>query len=159
MLNLMIYRFIEVREMKIYEVYDVNDNKTVFTGIAKEIAKEFDVPTSALYHYKDKCKMHKKYKIRVVGDYVAPRETKKVIKKTKYEKTLDYILRHLKWYGNVYLNENPKKYLGELKELGYKIKVDKYHTVVESDIIINEKLFKRKIKNYQIDYILTHIKG
>ena len=141
--------------MKIYEVYIPETNEVVFTGTSRQIAAKFNVSYANIYMYKKKCKLCRKYQTRYVGDIDVPNEKPK--KMSKHERTLEYLIKHLNLYGNVYLNEDPDKYLDELKKLGYRVKIDKYLSPRKKDFIICEvKHFKKKGK-YDTDYILTRL--
>lgn len=141
----------------IYEVYDVETGVVDFTGTSQEIGYKYDVPYNAIYHYRNKCKMRKKYMIRPIGVYNPPKDEVKTKKLTKEERVIGYLIRHLKMYGNVYINENPDKYLNILKKQGYKVKVDKYITVDGGNIVINEKVFNGRKNKHHIDYVLTRL--
>ena len=141
--------------MYTYKVYDADDN-LVFQGSTRDVCYEFNIALCSLYsYYGRKSKIGGIYRVERVQ---LDEETKQPIKKpSKYEKTLDYLIRHLDRYGNVYLNENPEKYLKELEKNGYKVKVDTYITVDHGNIVINEKVFNgRKNKRYK-DYVLTRL--
>lgn len=142
--------------MLIYEVYDAKTGIGEFQGTAREIADKYDVSESAIYHYKNRCKMKRKYYIRTIGERKTQKQPIKEIKKSKYQQTLEYIMLHLERYGNVYCPEPPNKYIQELKDNGFNVKVNMYRTYDE-EFVINVPGNKNKGK-YEIDYILTLIK-
>lgn len=76
------------------------------------------------------------------------------------QETLEYLIAHLDRYGNVFLKDNPDYYIHELEKRGYKCKLDKYLTIDDANIIINEKCLvsKKNKRRYATDYILTRIK-
>ena len=141
--------------MYTYKVYDVDDN-LVFQGSTNEVCYHFHIGLCSLYSYYGRgSKIGGIYRVERVQ---IDKETKQPIKKpSKYEKTLDYLIRHLEEYGNVYLNEEPSKYLDELKKKGYKVKIDKYITVSGGNMVINEKVFNGRKSKRHIDYVLTRL--
>lgn len=144
--------------MYLYEIYDP-DEELVFVGNVKEVCEQFNIQLCSLYAYYSR-------NSKIGGIYTVKRieveKPKKDIprKPTKREITLDYIIRHLKEYGNVYMNHEPSQYLEELEELGYKCRINEYKVLDDTEIIISEesKLTRKRKRKYKTDYVLTRLK-
>lgn len=144
--------------MNYYEIYD-SDNNLVFTGNHNEVCEQFNLEMNSLYAYY--CRGSK-----IAGEYTVKRiiyETEKEKVKrvlTEREKTIDYIVRHLEYYGNVYVKKDPSEYLDELEKLGYKCKIDEYQTIDDVEIIVSEtsKALRKRKRKYTTDYVLTRLK-
>ena len=139
--------------MKIYEVYEADTGKVVYKGTTRQIASKYNVSYANIFMYKKKCKMCRKYYIRYTGECKA---AEKKPKKTKHEKTLEYLIAHLNTYGNVYSKDNPELYMKELNDMGYKVKVDKYIMPEYDDLKFDGSAKRRKVK-CSTDYVITRL--
>lgn len=142
-----------MRKVKTYNIYE--GENIVYTGSYKEISSWLDIRDIYGYLAKD-CLVHRKYRVVESGEYKTigvEKEIKPKTRITKHQKTLNYLIQHLRLYGNVYLNDKPNKYLKELSELGYECDVR------ELSGYVTETLGAVKIiKDSENEYILT-LKG
>jgi predicted DNA-binding protein YlxM (UPF0122 family) len=111
-----------------YNLYYIYDNDVlVDEGTSQQIAEKYHISKDGVPNYVRRGhKLLGKYDIRLSGLTVEVEEKEKPIPKpmTAYEKTLDYLYRHLAEYGNTVLNEkdDPFQYLPKLEDmLGEKI--------------------------------------
>lgn len=138
-----------------YGIYDLDGNM-VFKGNSNAIIDKYNVSVSSLYHYAvNGIKMKRKYRVKRLGIYVAPKE-EKVKVKPKEQTYLEYVIKHLEEYGNVYSRVNPEKYLSQLKELGYDCDYKQYQASIRDDFILdaNKKQYLTKKKEYVTDYVI-----
>lgn len=107
----------------IYYVYD--QGVLIDKGTSEELAYKYHVSKRGIPNYaKRGYKLLGLYDIKLSGLHKALEKKEKPKIMTSYEKTLDYLYRHLKEYGNTVLNEkdDPFQYLQKLeKMLGEKI--------------------------------------
>lgn len=138
-----------------YKIYDT-DNNFIFEGDVNQVRERFNLsPYTNLYnYYSNKSLLLKKYRVIRYENGVAINTLPKKID------NMDYIIRHLDWYGNVYMSHDPSEYLDELKKLGYVCKIDTYKVLDDMEIIVSEssKVHRKKKRNYRTDYVLTRIK-
>ena len=132
-MNRTIYRSIDMqKQLAVYGLFDDND-AMVFKGNVKEVTKHLNITASYLYEHLRTEKMLKgKYKVKRVGEsfYEVERKPyKKHEKKEKQkddfslEKPIDYLLWHLRIYGNTSTSYNPVPYLPELLDEGLNCRV------------------------------------
>ena len=144
--------------MYLFEIYDPEDN-LIFVGNTNEVCEQFNIQLNSLYaYYSRNSKIGGMYTVkRVVAD-----KPEKVIPKkpTKEDLMMDYIIRHLENYGNVFMRNDPTDYLDRLNKLGYKCKIDKYLVIDDAEIIISESCLnnRKRKRRYATDYVLTRIK-
>jgi len=137
--------------VKIFGVFD--NEKLIFEGSRKEIAKKFDIRENTMSSYIcNKCKLKRKYDVRYLGrtetreveyNMVRKGRVKRNIKETpEYDwKTnpIGYLTLNLKLYGNTCTNTDPTKYLKELEQQGIKAKVTPHQERTENYIIKNRR--------------------
>ena len=111
----------------IYNVYDRDTEKLLFTGDYEEVCTRFNMSSSTISNI-------------VSGHYSSkfPYIIKIKDSKENVNEIVDYLKRHLDKYGNTTINKKKKKYLKVLIEQGYKIKTkpsiyDKNSIIVELD--------------------------
>ena len=118
-------------------IYAVMEGNTkVYEGTGVEIAKEFDVHPMSIPHCRiNNEKMKGKYDIVKVGvkKELNPKPIKvEPPKQTKEEKELNYLVEHLKEYGNVSFADKHEikkvdSYLNKLEQLGLKCNARKVY--------------------------------
>lgn len=111
--------------VNIYELYD--DGKLIFTGDRFKCAKVIGININKLTRYEthNGKKILNRYTLKPIGkeqrlnliDTKIIPNTKKIDKQNK-NKTMEYLLKHLREYGNTVLNNNPERYLKALRENG-----------------------------------------
>lgn len=144
--------------MYLFEIYDPEDN-LIFVGNTNEVCEQFNIQLNSLYAYYSR-------NSKIGGIYTVKRieteKPKKAIPRTPSieEQMMDYIIRHLNYYGNVYMKHDPSEYLDELKKLGYRCKIDKYQVIDDAEIIISESCLnnRKRKRKYATDYVLTRVK-
>lgn len=144
--------------MYLFEIYDPEEN-LIFVGNTNEVCEQFNIQLNSLYAYYSR-------NSKIGGVYTVKRiETEKPKKvmptiPTKEELMMDYIIRHLENYGNVFMKNDPTDYLGRLKKLGYHCKIDKYQVIDDAEIIISESCLnnRKRKRKYTTDYVLTRLK-
>ena len=144
--------------MYLFEIYDPEEN-LIFVGNTNEVCEQFNIQLNSLYAYYSR-------RSKIGGIYTVKRieveNPKKVMPRipTKEEQMMDYIIRHLNYYGNVYMKHDPSEYLDELKKLGYRCKIESYQVIDDTEIIISEtaKLNRKRKRKYTTDYVLTRLK-
>lgn len=106
-----------VREFVMYE-----DGKEVFRGTAIEIEKAYEEIESRdrVYAYaKLGTNLYGKYTFKDAGKRFVPDEKEKKPKKvSKHDKELEYLVTHLRIYGNVFFHKRADRYKKELEEMG-----------------------------------------
>lgn len=140
-----------------YGVYDESNN-LIFKGCGNELEEEFDISRSLIGHcvYRG-VKLRRKYTIKKLGIYKKTAEEIRIAKKLSEEELfMQYILKHLKEHGNVYCNNNPEKYLDDLKKIGYDCEIKTYFSAKQEDFVLDGSSFRNrpKKKQYEKDYIL-----
>lgn len=125
---------------KLYGVYD--NGVLIYSGTSSQIAKEYKLKQSSMYTYThSNAKLKSMYDVRVLNEIYEEKP------KNRYEKTLDYLVRHLLEYGNTVINKHPEIYINDLKKMGIKVKVRK--VVSYGD----DYLVKRKDTYYILEVI------
>ena len=132
--------------MHLYGIYNL-EGQLLFEGNAKECENKFNVPSTSLYWYsRNDMTLYKSYKVKINGVWQKKEEERPLPKPMK-EQRLEYLIRHLDRYGNVYVNPKwkPDTYIEELRKKGYKVKVKVYERLVGEG--------KKKVK--EIDYVFV----
>lgn len=139
-----------------YKVYDL-DNNFIFQGDVNQVREKFNLsPHTNLYnYYSNRSLLLKKYRVIRYEDGVAVNNLPSKV--DKHKETMEYIIRHLNIYGNVYLNHEPSDYLTELESEGYRVKVDVYNPIDDDLLVLGEGAIKKKKKQVK-DYIITRLK-
>ena len=107
-----------MKKLQIYGLYE--NDELVFKGTAREILDKYDIRQDNLWVYVGRgIKLFGKYRINKLDDeQITPPKKEHKKRLTKYEKDLDYLIRHLREYGNTLLNYKPNKYIEDLKAVG-----------------------------------------
>lgn len=115
---------------KIYALYDENGD-CVFKGTRDEVCSAFYINRVSIYEYLRQPEVRKingKYIIRRTAEnaenlkQVDKRKIPKNIAELKKKKELEYLLFHLRYYGNTVCRFDPTPYLKTVKqEIGYGI--------------------------------------
>lgn len=122
-----------------YALYE--NGSLVFEGSSREIEEHYNTTCHALQNYVDKGhKFLKKYDVKYTGTKKIP----KYAPKPKTDNKLNYLLEHLKRYGNTVLSRKPDEYLIKLKEHGFNCKARK---------VTDVEVKKRKKSYYIIEVI------
>lgn len=127
------------RWIAVYECYEKND-KLLIKGTSEEVAELIGCNRSTVnaYAFTDKPVFEKYFikKVDTVLVNVEYKQRRKVEKKaeTFNDNTLDYLVRHLKRYGNTVLptRTNPNKYLEALRSMGLDCFVRKVNDVLDN---------------------------
>ena len=117
--------------MKTYGVYV--DDQLEYIGYRYDIEALYGISQKNFYAVvKRHGRFKDKYEIRILQEKVEKiEEMKEEIKKTPYQKNLEYILLHLKGYGyhNCITMFDPVPYLPDLYDLGFDCKVREIETI------------------------------
>ena len=101
--------------MNVYEVYDVQEKKVVFTGLSREIQKKFNTHISINNYAKGEKAYFGKYIFNIIGN-AKNEEIRKVNKKT--DRNFEYLLERLTKESNTTYRGDPELYREKLKEKG-----------------------------------------
>lgn len=112
--------------MKLYGVY--NKDVLEFKGDVRHIARQYRVCRNTVYCYIDRDRTFlKKYRIRSIDET----PLKPQYKSAPFEDNIQYIIKHLRLYGNTTLpkikNSELKAYVDAIEENGFNIKVVAYN--------------------------------
>jgi transposase len=104
--------------------YKILDGDTViFDGSSIEIAEKFGIKPKDLGTYAvNHTKLQGKYYVVRNGKVMAER-TKKIVQTSKHKDNLEYLIKHLRKYGNTCFNGKIDDYIEELKEVGLEPKI------------------------------------
>ena len=99
-----------------YKILD--GDKVIFDGSSIEIAEKFGIKPKDLGTYADNhTKLLGKYYVVRNGKVMAER-TKKIVQTSKHKDNLEYLIKHLRKYGNTCFSGKIEDYIEELKEVG-----------------------------------------
>lgn len=141
-----------------YIVYDLL-GRELMKGTAKAVSEALDVYSTSLNHYA-KCNsvVKKKYRIAIEGQqrYDGSIQRKpirsKPIEPNRFEKQMDFIIRHLEAYGNTIIPDNDyyEEFIIELKNRGYECKSEFYKIYSCENITLNNNAFTKRVIDYDI---------
>lgn len=99
------------------------EDRLVFKGTRFEICDEYDITRKSFYAYKRDRKLHNLYRIKAIGrdSKVEPIAVGKP--KSEREIKIEYLLEHLRIYGNVMSVFDPVPYFPDLYDLGFDCRV------------------------------------
>lgn len=123
--------------MKIYGLINENGEE-VLRGTAQEIGEKVSITDSSIYQCERKNKkLFGKYSVILIEEVFKSDKRTKKPRKTKHEIELEYLLKHLKTYGNVYSKNIPSAtMMNELKTHGFDIKIETYQDRGNIDYIL-----------------------
>lgn len=99
-----------------YKILD--GDQVIFDGSSIEIAEKFGIKPKDLGTYADNhTKLLSKYYVVRNGKVMAERP-KKIVQSSKHQDNLEYLIKHLRKYGNTCFNGKIDDYIEELKEVG-----------------------------------------
>lgn len=108
----------------IYAVYD--GDIEVFRGTSQQVTEKFDLcGTSPNEYFRRNMLIQRKYRVVVLGNAPHKERKEKARSLTKHEKELEYLVTHLRTYGNTIFPTEPKKYIKELNDLGINVRYRK----------------------------------
>ena len=97
----------------------VENGEIIFTGCRWDVAEYVEINPNSIYEYLRTNKMvHRKYFLIKEGEVKPEKMKKKKVEPSKKEKNLEYLLTHLKIYGNVASVFDPVPYLPDLSDHG-----------------------------------------
>ena len=141
-----------------YIVYDLF-GRELMKGTAKAVSEALDVYSTSINHYA-KCHsvVKKKYRILIEGDkpYDGSIQRKPIRKKpiepNRFEKQMDFLIRHLQAYGNTIIPDNDyyEEFMNELKNRGYECKSEFHKNYSGENITLNNNAFTKRVIDYDI---------
>ena len=137
--------------MRTYGLYE--GGELVYKGTANQISEKYYMDKNALYNaYHHNYLFLNKYNVTIMSNKPEPHEARM----TQFEKNIEYVIKHLKLYGNTTLpkikTSELKKYIDAIKEKGYDVDVKGYNERTGTQITLEgSKLNKTK---YDINYIV-----
>ena len=153
-------------KINIYGVY--HNGKLIFKGGRREIAKEFGLRLSSTTTYcTGKVKIKGIYDVKLIGteyrqiEYESRDQTKRVAKRPKVESVsydyatnpFEFLVVHLKTYGNTIVSSDPSAYVNDLAKEGFNVKITPRveHTLVKR-LTTRGRKPKQKV-NYLVEVV------
>ena len=124
----------------------IENGEIVFKGNRNEVAEKVGISVPSIYEYLRTDKIiHDRYYLIHEGENNPVKMKKKKVEPTKREQNLEYLLTHLRIYGNVSSTFDPVPYLPDLYELGLNCSVQEVvGNMVKSEIAQKSTKHKRK---------------